>query len=88
MNVLPCAVLCLVLMALAIDEKVVEEVKGAQKVFWHHAGQIVAPPVWIPNLQPDFNVRVLDGLADSLTLLRELDESNRFIQKSAESTSI
>ena len=46
-------------------------------------------PVWKPNLQPDFNVRICDSFdASSLTVLRELDESNRFVQKSAESTSI
>ena len=44
-------------------------------------------PVWIPNLQPDFNVRVRDSFdAISSAVLRELDESNRFVQKSAEST--
>ena len=41
------------------------------------------------KLQPDFNVRVLERFGpDSLTVLRELDESNRFAQKSAESTLI
>jgi hypothetical protein len=41
------------------------------------------------NLQPDFNVRVIERIApDSSALRRELDESNRFVQKSAESTSI
>ena len=45
--------------------------------------------VWIPKLQPDFNVRVLERFGpDSLAVLRELDESNRFAQKSAESTLI
>ena len=45
--------------------------------------------VWIPNLQPDFNVRIFDGFDARLSaVLRELDESNRFVQKSAESTSI
>ena len=41
------------------------------------------------NLQPDFNVRVLECF-DTITsaVLRELAESNRFVQKSAESTSI
>ena len=44
---------------------------------------------WKPNLQPDFNVIVIEQIApDSSTVLRELDESNRFVQKSAESTSI
>jgi len=45
--------------------------------------------VWIPNLQPDFNLRVIERFGpDSFAVLRELDESNRFVQKSAESTSI
>ena len=39
------------------------------------------------NLQPDFNPRVIDG-PDSSAVLRELDDNNRFVQKSAESTSI
>ena len=46
-------------------------------------------PVWIPKLQPDFNVRVLERFGpSSLVVLRELDESDRFVQKSAESTLI
>ena len=41
------------------------------------------------NLQPDFNVSVCDSFdATSSAVLRELDESNRFVEKSAESTSI
>ena len=53
-----------------------------------------APPlafeaVWTSNLQPDFNVRVIERFGpDSSALLRGLAESNRFVQKSAESTSI
>jgi hypothetical protein len=40
-------------------------------------------------LQPDFNVRVIEWSGPgSSAVLRELDESNRFVQKSAESTSI
>ena len=49
------------------------------------------PPVavWRPNLQPDFNVRVIERIGpDSFAVLREADESNRSVQKSAESTSI
>merc|ERR1712147_451329 len=43
--------------------------------------------VWKSNLQPDFNVRVIERIAPySSAVLRELDESNRFVQKSAEST--
>ena len=46
-------------------------------------------PVWIPKLQPDFNVLVLERFGpSSLAVLRELDESDRFAQKSAESTLI
>jgi hypothetical protein len=38
--------------------------------------------VWKSNLQPDFNVSERDSFdATSLALLRELDESNRFVQK-------
>jgi len=45
--------------------------------------------VWTSNLQPDFNVRVCGRFdASSLVVLRELDESHRFVQKSAESTSM
>ena len=46
-------------------------------------------PVWQSNLQPDFNVSVFECF-DTRTsaVLRELDESNRSVQKSAESTSI
>ena len=48
-----------------------------------------AVPVWKSNLQSEFNVRVCDSFdASSLAVLRELDESNRLVQKSAESTSI
>ena len=47
------------------------------------------PTVWKSNLQLYFNVSVCECF-DTRTsaVLRELDESNRFIQKSAESTSI
>ena len=42
-----------------------------------------------PNLQPDFNVSVFECFdTSSSALLRELDESDRSVQKSAESTSI
>ena len=45
--------------------------------------------VWKSNLQPDFNVCVIERIAPhSSAVLRELDESNRFVHKSAESTSI
>ena len=43
-------------------------------------------PAWNSNLQPDFNVRVIEP--DSSAMIRELDESNRSVQKSAKATSI
>ena len=63
---------------------------------WHPLGnvkgevdEIPRGAVWKSNLQPDFNLSVCDGFdASSSSMLRELDESNRFVQKSAESTSI
>merc|ERR1712091_838974 len=52
-------------------------------------GKAWSDPVWKSNLQPDFNVRVIERIGpDSFAVLRELDESNRSVQKSAESTSI
>jgi hypothetical protein len=46
-------------------------------------------PAWKSNLQPDFNVRICDSFdASSSAVLRELDESNRSVQKSAEPTSM
>jgi hypothetical protein len=43
-------------------------------------------PAWNSNLRLDFNVSVCDGFdARSSAWLRELDESNRVVQKSAES---
>jgi len=46
-------------------------------------------PVWKPNLQPDFNVSVFECFDTSSSAgLREFDESDRSVQKSAESTSI
>ena len=45
--------------------------------------------VWESNLQPDFNVSVFECFVTSSSAgLRELDESDRSVQKSAESTSI
>jgi hypothetical protein len=45
--------------------------------------------VWKPNLQPDFNVSVIERFGpDFFAGLRELDESDRSVQKSAESTSM
>ena len=55
--------------------------------FWRH--DETRPPAWKSNLQPDFNVRVCDGSdASSSAVLRELAESNRFVEKSVESTSM
>ena len=54
-----------------------------------HAFEAEHNPVPNSNLQLDFNVSVCDSFdATSSASLRELDESNRFVQKSAESTSI
>ena len=50
---------------------------------------LASVPVWKSNLQLDFNMCVIERFGpDSSAVLRELDESNRFVQKSAESTSI
>jgi hypothetical protein len=55
------------------------------RTFW----PVAILPAWKSNLQPDFNVRVCDRFdATASAVLRELDESNRFVQKSAESTSM
>jgi hypothetical protein len=57
--------------------------------FGSSLGVRASRPVSKSNLQPDFNVSVCDRLdARSSVVLRELDESNRSVQKSAESTSI
>ena len=61
---------------------------------WRSAVETVGRPyafitAWKPNLRPEFNVRVCDRFDARLSaVLRELDESNRSVQKSAESTSI
>ena len=56
---------------------------------WIHANCAMWSSVCKPNLQPDFNVRVCVRFdARFSAVLRELDESNRFVQKSAKSTSI
>ena len=53
------------------------------------APSAAASPVWKSNLQPDFNVSVFECFnTSSSAVLRELNESTRFVQKSAESTSI
>ena len=50
---------------------------------------ILSMTVWKSNLQADFNVRVIERFGpNSSVVLRELDASNRSVQKSAESTSI
>ena len=64
---------------------------GGDCSFAEHCLGYVAPSeaVWKSNLQPDFNVRICDRFdARFSAVLRELDESNRFVQKSAESTSM
>ena len=49
---------------------------------------VLRPPARTSNIQPDFNVRVRDSLdANLLAVLRALNESDRFVQKSAESIS-
>ena len=58
---------------------------------WQMMCMVVAtfPPARTSKLQPDFNVRVFERFdASASALLRELDESHRFVQKSAESTSM
>ena len=53
------------------------------------ADRLQPAAVWKPNLQPDFNVSVFECFDTSSSAgLRELDESDRPVQKSAESTSI
>ena len=53
------------------------------------AAALASVPAWHSNLRPDVNVRVCDNFdASSSAVLRKLDESNRFVQKSAESTSM
>ena len=56
-----------------------------------HAGLEIRAyhPVWNSNLQPDFNVRLIERFGPgSFAVLRKLDGSNRYVQKSAKSTSI
>ena len=60
--------------------------QGCESAFTHVAACRAA---WKSNLQLDVNVRVCGRFdASSSVVLRELDESHRFVQKSAESTSI
>ena len=69
----------------ARDSSCVAVVAGRRPYFYRYDVRAV----WKSNLQPDFNVSVCDGFdASSSSMLRELAESNRFVQKSAESTSI
>jgi hypothetical protein len=54
-----------------------------------YLGLVPSAPVWKPNLQPDFNVSVIERFGpDFFAVLRELDKSNRSVQRSAKSTSI
>ena len=66
--------------------------RGAEEAVFDESGAVVATKpgaVWNPNLQHDFNVIVCDSFDARLSpVLRELDESVRFVQNSAESTSI
>jgi hypothetical protein len=51
--------------------------------------ELARPAVPNSNLQSDFNLSVFERFdASSSALLRELDASNRFVHKSAESTSM
>ena len=60
--------------------------QGCESAFTHVAACRAA---WKSNLQLDVNVRVCGRFdASSSVVLRELDESHRFVQKSAKSTSI
>ena len=69
---------------IAWDEQKVRRKRATQ--FANYAASVA---VWKSNFQPDFNVSVCDGFdTSSSAVLRELDESNRFVQKSAESTSM
>ena len=60
--------------------------RGAEVRVEELVGDDAAPPARNSNLQADFNAAVFD--ASSSAVLRELDESHRFVQKSAESTSM
>ena len=86
---LGCAVVALVHGA---TRKFVRKLARGAKTDLDVIGDYGSPPrkrVWESNLQPDFNVRVCDRFDARLSaVLRELDESNRFVQESAESTSI
>jgi hypothetical protein len=76
---------------------VVARVAGAARLVTEDVGRALVgvlgddacSPVWKSSLQPCFNVCLCDRFdAISLAVLRELDESTRFVQKSAKSTSI
>ena len=59
--------------------------QGCESAFTHVAARRA---VWKSNLQLDVNVSVCGRFdASSSVVLREFDESHRFVQKSAESTS-
>ena len=71
------------------EVRIFRHVSAALKVLHPERQRKTFIAVWNSNLQPDFNVRRCDSFdASSSAVLRELDESNRFVQKSAESTSI
>ena len=63
--------------------------RGESVLFLGAPGAGKSTAVRKSNLQPDFNVRVLERFdTSSLAGLRELDASNRSVQKSAKSTSM
>jgi delta-1-pyrroline-5-carboxylate synthetase len=63
--------------------------KGGRGGMEAKVGAALRAPGPKSNLQPDFNVSVCECFdARCSAVLRELNESNRFVQKSAESTSI
>ena len=72
-----------------LDDGILTDGQGLTVNFRDAIVLFTSNAVWKPNLQPDFNVRMCDRFdASLLAVLRELDESNRCVQKSAESTSI
>ena len=70
------------------DARGVARVAGADCPLVYYAG-FTRASACESTIQPDFNVSVHDSLdARFSAVLRELDESNRFVRKSAESTSM
>ena len=76
---------------LGVEEEVevLELLAHLVAVLHRHVELEVRGPGPNSNLRPDFNASALDGFDAKLSaVLRDLDESDRFVQKSAESTSI